>query len=198
MVKPHELLGVTADADEAAIKVAFRNAAKNCHPDIHSSDPRAARRFRRLVAARDMLSKKARRSLPSQPEWKSLIDRTAIRRRWTLMAGASAGACAFLVILCLSQSWSSRPAAAPFETESVSMEETEAPDAGSSELKLIRDLSEELDSGRSGSVGGRINASYSSAIAHTGSKPWLRRLRKDARAAASKVSRGITAAASRY
>lgn len=47
---PHELLGVSPDADLSTIKRAFRMLAKEWHPD-QSRDPRANARFRELVNA---------------------------------------------------------------------------------------------------------------------------------------------------
>ena len=51
MRDPHELLGVTRAATEAEIKRAFRDKAKQCHPDTHPNDPVIAREFRDLVSA---------------------------------------------------------------------------------------------------------------------------------------------------
>lgn len=47
---PLEVLGVPPGSDLAAIKQAFRQKAKDLHPD-RNPDPRATARFRELVAA---------------------------------------------------------------------------------------------------------------------------------------------------
>lgn len=50
MLPPHEVLGVSSDADLTAVKRAFRTLAKEWHPD-RNRDPRAGARFRELVSA---------------------------------------------------------------------------------------------------------------------------------------------------
>jgi molecular chaperone DnaJ len=61
----YELLGVPRDADEAAIKKAFRGLARTLHPDV-SDAPDAQDRFREIVEAYEVLSK---------PEARELYDR---------------------------------------------------------------------------------------------------------------------------
>ncbi len=61
----YELLGVPRDADEAAIKKAFRGLARTLHPDV-SDAPDAQDRFREVVEAYEVLSK---------PEARELYDR---------------------------------------------------------------------------------------------------------------------------
>lgn len=50
----YHLLGVEPDADEDAVRAAYREQVKEHHPDV-SDDPGAARRFRQLTTARDVL-----------------------------------------------------------------------------------------------------------------------------------------------
>jgi molecular chaperone DnaJ len=61
----YELLGVPRNADEAAIKKAFRSLARTLHPDV-SEAPDAQERFREVVEAYEVLSK---------PEARELYDR---------------------------------------------------------------------------------------------------------------------------
>jgi molecular chaperone DnaJ len=61
----YEVLGVPRDADDAAIKKAFRGLARTLHPDV-SSAPDAEERFREIVEAYEVLSK---------PEARQLYDR---------------------------------------------------------------------------------------------------------------------------
>jgi molecular chaperone DnaJ len=61
----YELLGVPRNADEAAIKKAFRGLARTLHPDV-SEAPDAQERFREVVEAYEVLSK---------PEARELYDR---------------------------------------------------------------------------------------------------------------------------
>lgn len=61
----YEILGVPRDADERAIKKAFRTLARELHPDV-SEAPDAEERFRELAEAYEVLSK---------PEARELYDR---------------------------------------------------------------------------------------------------------------------------
>ena len=52
-----DLLGLEADADFAASKKAYRNRAKEVHPDVKPGDAEAARRFQALQVAYEVLRK---------------------------------------------------------------------------------------------------------------------------------------------
>jgi molecular chaperone DnaJ len=58
----YELLGVSRDADDAAIKKAFRRLARELHPDV-SEHPEAAAKFREVTEAYEVLSKTETRAL---------------------------------------------------------------------------------------------------------------------------------------
>jgi len=58
----YELLGVPRDAEEAAIKQAFRRLARELHPDV-SEAPDAEARFKEVVEAYEVLSKSETRAL---------------------------------------------------------------------------------------------------------------------------------------
>ena len=62
MRDPYEILGLKRDADEAAIKSAYRKLAKRHHPDLHPGDAKAAERFQELNNANDLLSDPERRA----------------------------------------------------------------------------------------------------------------------------------------
>jgi hypothetical protein len=51
----YAILGVPTDANEAEIKAAYRERAKQCHPDLHPGDAAAAERFRLISEARRVL-----------------------------------------------------------------------------------------------------------------------------------------------
>ena len=51
----HFILGIDANASEAAIKKAFRKKALSCHPDKHPDDPKAVETFVQLCQAQTIL-----------------------------------------------------------------------------------------------------------------------------------------------
>jgi curved DNA-binding protein CbpA len=72
MKTPYDVLGISPDADERTIAIAFREAAKHCHPDLNPGD-HAAERFKQLSAARDALN---------NPAWRALYRYVQLRRRY--------------------------------------------------------------------------------------------------------------------
>src|ERR1051325_755900 len=58
----YELLGVQPDADEQALKKAFRRLARELHPDV-STEPEAEARFREVTEAYEVLSNSETRAL---------------------------------------------------------------------------------------------------------------------------------------
>jgi DnaJ-class molecular chaperone len=61
MRDPYEVLGVGRNADAAAIKRAFRNLARQLHPDTNSKDPKATQRFAEVNAAYEILGDEDKR-----------------------------------------------------------------------------------------------------------------------------------------
>ncbi len=61
----YEILGISRNADEAAIKKAYRKLAKKYHPDTNAGDPQAKQKFEEVAEAYDILS---------DPEKKKLYD----------------------------------------------------------------------------------------------------------------------------
>ncbi len=59
---PYEVLGVTRDADESAIKKAFRKLARELHPDVNSHDPQAEEKFKEAAEAYEILNDGERRA----------------------------------------------------------------------------------------------------------------------------------------
>ena len=58
----YEVLGVSRDADNAAIKKAYRQRAKENHPDLHPGDKEAEARFKEINEAYEVLSDSDKRS----------------------------------------------------------------------------------------------------------------------------------------
>lgn len=74
----YTILGVSADADSAAIKAAFRTKAKRLHPDVNPS-PIAAKQFQRLNDAYEVLSDTSK---------KAAYDKTLGGKTWGDKASA--------------------------------------------------------------------------------------------------------------
>ena len=55
MMDPYQVLGVRHDASQNDIKMAYRNLAKELHPDRHPGDARAAERFKEVSSAYQVL-----------------------------------------------------------------------------------------------------------------------------------------------
>src|SRR5215469_8418894 len=144
MAKPYQVLGVNPGANEATINAAFRRAAKDCHPDLHGNDPAAARRFRRLVAARAILKDPERHGLyTSGTAHQSLIFRPPSQRKRVMAAGAITGIAALLILPLAIQVWKSAPAVGRFQTATSTLEVGYIPDTWSAETKAVRDMTKE-------------------------------------------------------
>ena len=97
----YDVLGVAPDADDRAIRTAFRNCAKVYHPDISGGDHGAEEHFKRIAAAHDFIKNSERRAAYDQH---LCLKRRQIRRRWkitiagcTILALMSAGAARVIV-----------------------------------------------------------------------------------------------------
>ena len=53
---PYKVLGVSKNATKEEIKKAYRQKAKECHPDLHPDDPHAAEKMNEINEAYDMLN----------------------------------------------------------------------------------------------------------------------------------------------
>lgn len=62
MADPYSTLGVARNATEKDIKSAYRNLAKELHPDRNKDNPKAAERFSEVTRAYDLLSDKDKRA----------------------------------------------------------------------------------------------------------------------------------------
>ena len=62
MRDPYEVLGVSKTASEADIKKAFRTLAKKYHPDKHSGDAAAQKKFQEISGAYDIVGDKDKRA----------------------------------------------------------------------------------------------------------------------------------------
>lgn len=62
MADLYSTLGVARGADEAEIKKAYRNLAKELHPDRNKDNPKASERFSKVTQAYDILNDKDKRA----------------------------------------------------------------------------------------------------------------------------------------
>src|SRR3546814_17380195 len=62
MADPYTMLGVARNASEADIKKAYRNLAKELHPDRNTDNPKAAEKFAQVTHAYDLLMDKDKRA----------------------------------------------------------------------------------------------------------------------------------------
>lgn len=62
----YEVLGVNRNADDSAIKKAYRKLAKKYHPDTNAGDARAEEKFKEVTEAYDVLSDPEKRKLYDQ------------------------------------------------------------------------------------------------------------------------------------
>ena len=60
---PYEVLGVSRQASESEIKKAFRQLARELHPDVNRHDPEAEEKFKAAAEAYEILSDAERRSV---------------------------------------------------------------------------------------------------------------------------------------
>src|SRR5215469_11686908 len=91
----YDVLGVARDANDQAIRTAFRKSAKVYHPDISGGDHAAEEQFKRITAAHDLIKSPERRAAYDEHLY---LKRQQIRRRWkitiaegTILALISAG-----------------------------------------------------------------------------------------------------------
>jgi molecular chaperone DnaJ len=59
---PYEVLGVTRNASEQEVKKAFRQLARELHPDVNAHDPQAEEKFKEAAEAYEILSDSERRA----------------------------------------------------------------------------------------------------------------------------------------
>jgi molecular chaperone DnaJ len=59
----YDVLGVGRDADDAALKKAFRRLARELHPDVNAHDPNAEAKFKEAAEAYEVLSDPERRRM---------------------------------------------------------------------------------------------------------------------------------------
>ena len=105
----YELLGVSPDASDEALKRAYRKLAKMHHPDHNPNDPDAARRFRVITVAIAILRDAKRRSAYNQRlvcELQRRLDREREWRRlqWPRIAAISAFA-GVLIGIVVTNAW---------------------------------------------------------------------------------------------
>jgi hypothetical protein len=113
MTTAYEVLGVDANADEATIRAAFRRAVKRFHPDLNGGDSTGEYRLRRLIAAREILTKPGLQC-PQNGEHQHPRLSSPGEKWGVVAAAAAAGAITLLLIVYMSQQWN--PRFSSFET----------------------------------------------------------------------------------
>ncbi len=88
---PYGLLGVARDASRGDIQKAYRQRAKEVHPDLHPGDGGALQKFQDLAVAYGILGDEAKRarfdrgeidaSGSERPRWRRHYDAARVRRR---------------------------------------------------------------------------------------------------------------------
>jgi molecular chaperone DnaJ len=71
----YELLGVQRGADEKQVKKAFRQLARELHPDVNNHDPEAEEKFKEAAEAYEVLSDPERRAIYDRYGWDGLDSR---------------------------------------------------------------------------------------------------------------------------
>jgi curved DNA-binding protein CbpA len=86
----YDVLGVAPDADDRAIRTAFRNSAKVYHPDISGGDQAAEEQFKRITAAHHLIKSPERRAIYDRL---LRLRRQRMRRQWKVtIAGCAISA----------------------------------------------------------------------------------------------------------
>jgi len=86
----YETLGVGEDASAAEVRAAYRERAKDTHPDV-SDAPDAGRRFRRIKRAHDVLTDERERRLYDRLGHEAYVERDGSGRRDGAGTAAHAG-----------------------------------------------------------------------------------------------------------
>jgi|SRR5271165_1053260 len=142
MAKPHEVLGVDANADIATINAAFRREAKKYHPDLHGGEAAGVRKLRRLIAARDFLIKQQQKTGRFRKGRSLQLVAGRLKGR-IIVPIAFASVCSFALVLLLAlDERGSTLAANTAEEATAFTQDLEVPDAGSADFKAIRDWQE--------------------------------------------------------
>jgi curved DNA-binding protein CbpA len=101
----YDLLDVGSDADDEALNKAYRKAAKAHHPDLNAADPDAARRFKQIAAAIEVLRDPGQRAAydrwldqKRQRQLERERQQRRLRRTRIIIADAIAAAAVIVVL----------------------------------------------------------------------------------------------------
>jgi curved DNA-binding protein CbpA len=189
LLQPHDVLGISPDADYETIKAAFRKAAKACHPDLNAGNRAAERRFRQLIAARRAILRNLERravsgNLPQRRRVQWQITSAAVIITAFASVGVSGGSALVLSHLLLKDEAPVPLAEASFAAEKAAVNAGigDAADAESAEFKMIRDLREETSEPARGRLDAEKLRGHQPRTAKDGKTPkWFLRLFQFAR-----------------
>src|SRR5271165_2546240 len=143
MAKPHEVLGVDANADIATINAAFRREAKKYHPDLHGGEAAGVRKLRRQIGARDFLIEQQQKRVRFE-QGRSLQFVAGRLRGRIIVPIAFASVCSFALVLLFAfdERGSTLAANTAEEATAFTQDLDVSPDAGSADFRAIRDWQE--------------------------------------------------------
>ena len=78
---PYQVLGVQRGASQDEIKRAYRQKAKECHPDLHPDDPNANQKMNEVNEAYDLLMHPEKYSAWQQQQQRARGSQPAARQR---------------------------------------------------------------------------------------------------------------------
>src|SRR5262245_20957473 len=127
----YDILGVSPGAGEEAIRAAFHNAAKTCHPDVNGDDSAAAQKLKQIVDAYNDLKSPERRAAYDE-HLRERRRASARRFAMSTVASLAGGGVVLLAVWALGaphEQIASAPASSATDWERVETSGNATPDA---------------------------------------------------------------------